>query len=84
MIATRTGMDPAQSRKMIWPHPCCIIQSLGIEVNTIHADNDSTTAARLKVEFADIEKKDDQDHPKKEISKRLHSMSTTHRKLKGA
>ena len=60
------------------------LHDLGTEVKAIHADNDSSTAARLKVEFAEIEKKDDQNHLKKGISKRLHTMATTHKELKGA
>ena len=59
------------------------MKDLGTEVAVIHADNDSTTAARLNIEFKDIEKKDDHNHLKKGISKRLYSLSATHKELKG-
>lgn len=41
----------------------------------IHADNDAATTAKLKIDFEDLEKKDDQNHLKKGFSRSLHAMS---------
>ena len=57
------------------------IKDLGADVSVIHADNDRSTAARLKIEFKDLEKSDDQNHVKKGISKRLYYLSTAHKEL---
>lgn len=58
------------------------VKDLGTDVSVIHADNDSSTAARLKIEFQNLEKRDDQNHVKKGLSKRLYNLSTTHKELK--
>ena len=47
----------------------------GFRIDVVHADQDSTTAARLKVDFPNLEKKDDQNHLKKSISKSLYELS---------
>ena len=56
----------------------------GYNVGTIHADNDSTTTARLKVKFKSLEKKDDKNHVKKNLSKHLYGLSKNHKALKSA
>lgn len=47
----------------------------GFEISAIHADNDSTTAARLKAEFQSLEKRCDKNHLKKNMTKQLYSLS---------
>lgn len=54
----------------------------GFEISAIHADNDSTTAARLKAEFQSLEKRCDKNHLKKNITKQLYSLSKSHKQLK--
>ncbi|CAG2216971.1 unnamed protein product [Mytilus edulis] len=46
-----------------------------LKMMVIHADNDSATTSKLKVDFEDLEKRDDQNHLKKGLSKSLHQMS---------
>ena len=42
----------------------------------LHADNDSTTMARLDIDFPDeIEKKDDQNHLKKGLTSSLYDLA---------
>ncbi|CAC5422264.1 unnamed protein product [Mytilus coruscus] len=48
----------------------------------IHADNDAATTSKLKVDFEDLEKRDDQNHLKKGLSKSLHQMSVKYKELK--
>ncbi|VDI30256.1 Hypothetical predicted protein [Mytilus galloprovincialis] len=47
----------------------------GCEIKVIHADNDSVTTSKLKVDFEDLEKRDEKNHLKKGLSKSLHQMS---------
>lgn len=47
----------------------------GFEISAIHADNDCTTAARLKAEFQSLEKRCDKNHLKKNMTKQLYSLS---------
>ncbi|XP_071146651.1 uncharacterized protein [Mytilus edulis] len=54
----------------------------GCEIKVIHADNDSATTSKLKVDFEDLEKRDDQNHLKKGLSKSLHQMSIKYKGLK--
>ncbi|XP_076080234.1 uncharacterized protein LOC143051079 [Mytilus galloprovincialis] len=54
----------------------------GCEIKVIHADNDSATTSKLKVDFEDVEKRDDQNHLKKGLSKSLHQMSIKYKELK--
>ncbi|CAG2244871.1 unnamed protein product [Mytilus edulis] len=48
----------------------------------IHADNDSATTSKLKVDFEDLEKRDEKNHLKKGLSKSLHQMSIKYKELK--
>lgn len=54
----------------------------GFEISAIHADNDSTTAARLKEEFQSLEKRCDKNHLKKNITKQLYGLSKSHKQLR--
>ncbi|XP_069102792.1 uncharacterized protein [Argopecten irradians] len=55
-----------------------------LQIQILHADNDSTTTSRLKQSFPDLEKRDDRNHTKKSISKCLYEMSKSHKELKQA
>lgn len=54
----------------------------GCEVQTIHADNDSTTAARLRNDFPSLQKKQDKNHLKKNLTKQLYKLAKDHKQLK--
>lgn len=54
----------------------------GHPVQIIHGDNDSTTSSSLKLEFPEIRKKDDKNHIKKGISKKLYTLATKWKELK--
>ena len=54
----------------------------GVNVTCVNADNDSATYSKIKVEFPAIEKRDDQNHIKKGISKALYTLAKTHKELK--
>ncbi|XP_061168272.1 uncharacterized protein LOC133177209 [Saccostrea echinata] len=56
----------------------------GCEVQTIHADNDSTTAARLKNMFPSLQKKQDKNHLKKNLTKQLYKLAKIYKQLKPA
>ena len=56
----------------------------GYPVNVLHADNDSTTTARLKVDFPALQKKDDKNHTKKGFSKKIYSLAKKFKELKTA
>ena len=47
----------------------------GFPIDAIHADNDSTTIMKLKMDFKDLKKKDDQNHTIKRITKSLIELS---------
>ncbi|XP_062614819.1 uncharacterized protein LOC134276600 [Saccostrea cucullata] len=51
------------------------------KLQVLHADNDSTTTAKLRLDFPDLLKKDDQNHTKKGISKSLYSLAKRHKIL---
>ena len=59
------------------------LKKAGVNVTCINADNDSSTASRLKLDFPNLDKRDDQNHVKKGISKALHTLSKTYKELKG-
>ncbi|XP_033745722.1 uncharacterized protein LOC117331232 [Pecten maximus] len=56
----------------------------GFQLDVFHADNDSTTTAKMLLDFPKLEKKDDQNHVKKGISKSLYELSKKHKELKHA
>lgn len=70
-------MEPDMASSML-----CSLQADGYYVKAIHADNDSTTAARLKCDFPSIEKKQDKNHLKKNLSKQLYKLAKTYKELK--
>jgi hypothetical protein len=47
----------------------------GFPIDAIHADNDWTTIKKLKMDFKDLKKKDDQNHTTKGITKYLIELS---------
>jgi len=47
----------------------------GFPIDAIHADNDWTTIKKLKMDFKDLKKKDDQNHTTKGITKCLIELS---------
>ena len=47
----------------------------GFPIDVIHADNDSTPIMKLKMDFKDLKKKDDQNHTIKRITKSLIELS---------
>ncbi|CAC5380311.1 unnamed protein product [Mytilus coruscus] len=47
-------------------------------IDVIHADNDSTTMLKLKLDFENLKKKDDQNHTTKGITKSLTELSKRH------
>ncbi|XP_063438315.1 uncharacterized protein LOC134719240 [Mytilus trossulus] len=51
-------------------------------IDVIHADNDSTTMLKLKLDFENLKKKDDQNHTTKGITKSLIELSKRHKELK--
>ena len=57
------------------------MQLRGCEVGVIHADNDSTTSSRLKAQFQNIKKRDDKNHTKKNLSRRLYAASRKFKEL---
>lgn len=63
---------------------CSIIKKMedkGFKMETLHADNDTTTQSRLP---SQIKKKDDKTHVKKNLSSHLYKLSEIHKKLKSA
>ncbi|CAC5422632.1 unnamed protein product [Mytilus coruscus] len=51
-------------------------------IDVIHPDNDSTTMLKLKLDFENLKKKDDQNHTTKGITKSLIELSKRHKELK--
>ncbi|CAC5388974.1 unnamed protein product [Mytilus coruscus] len=51
-------------------------------IDVIHADNDSTTMLKLKLDFENLKKKDDQNHTTMGITKSLIELSKRHKELK--
>ena len=60
------------------------LQTHGYEVNILHGDRDSTTMARIRPEFKDLQKKNDKNHFKKNLSRDFYKLSQTHKELKSA
>lgn len=54
----------------------------GVTIGTIHADNDSSTIARAQSKFKGLKKKSDKNHIKKGFSKALYELSKRHKTLK--
>ncbi|CAC5366348.1 unnamed protein product [Mytilus coruscus] len=71
------GMEPDMAVEMTHN-----LKDSGCQIQVLHADNDSTTTSRLKVDFDDLEKKDDQNHVKKGFSKKLYELSKKFKELK--
>ncbi|XP_052085196.1 uncharacterized protein LOC127722351 [Mytilus californianus] len=63
---TSKGMEPDMALEMTHN-----LKDNGCPIHVLHADNDSTTTARLKVDFKELQKKDDQNHTKKGFFKKL-------------
>lgn len=57
-------MEPDMASAMLYR-----MKEDGCEVQTIHADNDSTTAARLRNDFPSLQKKAGQESSEKELDK---------------
>ncbi|CAC5374155.1 unnamed protein product [Mytilus coruscus] len=74
---TSKGMEPDMALEMTHN-----LKDNGCPIHVLHADNDSTTTARLKVDFKELQKKDDQNHIKKGFSKKLYDLSKTFKELK--
>ncbi|VDI21511.1 Hypothetical predicted protein [Mytilus galloprovincialis] len=71
------GMEPDMAVEMTHN-----LKDSGCQIQVLHADNDSTTTSRMKVDFDDLEKKDDQNHVKKGFSKKLYELSKKFKELK--
>ena len=50
------------------------LQTHGYEVNILHGDSDSTTMARIRPEFKDLQKKNDKNHFKKNLFKDFYKL----------
>ncbi|CAC5394753.1 unnamed protein product [Mytilus coruscus] len=74
---TSKGMEPDMALEMTHN-----LKDNGCPIHVLHADNDSTTTTRLKVDFKELQKKDDQNHIKKGFSKKLYDLSKTFKELK--
>ncbi|CAG2241504.1 unnamed protein product [Mytilus edulis] len=72
------GMEPDMALSMVTR-----MDNRGCTVGIIHADNDSTTTSRLKQKFANIKKRDDKNHVKKNLSKQLYAAANKYKELKG-
>ena len=51
------------------------LKSVDCNLTTLHADNDSSTTAKVKSVLPELKKKDDHNHIKKGISKMLYGLS---------
>lgn len=71
------AMEPDMAMSMLHK-----MKDSGHPVQIIHGDNDSTTSSSLKLEFPEIRKKDDKNHIKKGISKKLYTLATKWKELK--
>ncbi|XP_063436090.1 uncharacterized protein LOC134717530 [Mytilus trossulus] len=72
------AMEPDMALSMVTR-----MDNRGCTVGIIHADNDSTTSSRLKQKFANIKKRDDKNHVKKNLSKQLYAAANKYKELKG-
>lgn len=70
-------MEPDMASAMLYR-----MKEDGCEVLTIHADNDSTTAARLRNDCPSLQKKQDKNHLKKNLTKQLYKLAKDHKQLK--
>ncbi|XP_061180274.1 uncharacterized protein LOC133188806 [Saccostrea echinata] len=70
-------MEPDMAMSMLHKMKDC-----GHPVQVIHADNDSTTSSTLKLDFPGIQKKDDKNHIKKGISKKLYALAAKWKELR--
>lgn len=70
-------MEPDMASAMLYR-----MKEDGCEVQAIHADNDSTTAARLRNDFPSLQKKQDKNHLKKNLTKQLYKLAKDHKQLK--
>ncbi|XP_062599938.1 uncharacterized protein LOC134261526 [Saccostrea cucullata] len=71
------AMEPDMAVSMLHKMKDC-----GHPVQVIHADNDSTTLSTLKLDFPELQKKDDKNHIKKGISKKLYALAAKWKELK--
>jgi hypothetical protein len=79
VLGSSKGMEPDMAATKMKN-----INEKGHTIQVINADSDSTTAARLRNQFKDLEKKNDKNHFKKNLSKQLYKLAQKHKELKPA